>query len=69
MLTRLWPGRTARLVVVRTRRADLQQIGRWAETGALKPVVAQVMPIAQVREAQEALQSRRTHGKIVLTLP
>lgn len=67
-LTRLWPGRVARLVVVRTQRADLDQIARWVEAGALRPVVAQVLPLARIRDAQEAQQSRRTHGKIVITL-
>ncbi|MEQ1440253.1 NAD(P)-dependent alcohol dehydrogenase [Fontimonas sp. SYSU GA230001] len=68
-LTQVWPGRTARLVVVRTRRADLEQIARWVEAGALRPVIAQVLPLAQVRAAQDAQQSRHTHGKIVLTIP
>lgn len=67
-LTLLSPGRRARLVVVRTRRDDLQQIARWVEAGTLRPVVAQVLPLAELRRAQEMLQSKRTHGKIVLTL-
>lgn len=67
-LTLLWPGRTARLVVVKTRREDLEQIARWVETSNLKPVVAKVMPLSAMREAHALIQAKRTHGKIVLTV-
>lgn len=67
-LTLLWPGRTARLVVVKTRREDLEQIAGWVETSKLKPVVAKVMPLSAMREAHALIQAKRTHGKIVLTV-
>ncbi len=66
-LTRLWCGRTARLVVVRTRRADLELLARWVEAGTLRAVVAQQLPLSEIGAAQALLQTRRTHGKIVLT--
>lgn len=67
-LTLLWPGRTARLVVVKTRREDLEQIARWVESGKLRPVVATVLPLSAMREAHVQIQAKRTHGKIVLTV-
>lgn len=66
-LTALWPGRSARLVVVKTRRDDLLQLVRWVEDGRLKPVVAKVLPLSAMREAHALIQTKRTHGKIVLT--
>lgn len=68
VLTRFSFGRRARLVVVQTRRNDLDQLAHWVADGRLRPVVAQVLPLEQMRTAHLAIQTRRTHGKIVLTL-
>lgn len=67
-LTLPWPGRAARLVVVKTRREDLEQIARWVESGKLRPVVARVLPLSSMREAHALIETKRTHGKIVLTV-
>jgi NADPH:quinone reductase-like Zn-dependent oxidoreductase len=68
VLTRLWPGKRARSVVVRSRQADLEQVARWVDEGQLRPVIDPTLPIAQIVDAQLRLQSKRTRGKIVLTL-
>ena len=68
LLTRFWPGRRARLVVVKSRRVDLEQLAAWVADGRLRPVIAAVLPLSRVREAHEQLQTRRTHGKIVLRI-
>lgn len=60
------PLRRARIVAVRSRTDDLLQLSRWVEEGRLKPVIANVLPLSQVREAHELIETRRTKGKIVL---
>ena len=66
LLTRLWPGKRGLLVVVKSKRADLDQLARWTASGQLRPVIAQQLPLSAMRQAHEAIQTKRTHGKIVL---
>lgn len=68
LLTRLSPLRKARLVVVRSKRADLETLSAWIAAGRLKPVIAARFPLAEVRKAHEMIQGKKTHGKIVLEL-
>lgn len=44
------------------------QSARLVEQGAIKPVVAKTWPLAQVREALEALKAGHAQGKLVLTV-
>jgi NADPH:quinone reductase-like Zn-dependent oxidoreductase len=67
-LTLLWPGKRARLVVVRSRRADLEQIARWVDEGRIRAVIDSTLPLSQIVDAQLRLHSRRSRGKIVLTI-
>lgn len=62
------PLRRARVVLVRSRSADLLQLTRWIEDGRLKPIIATVLPLTQVRQAHELIETRRTRGKIVLEI-
>lgn len=64
--TRVWPGRRARLVVVKSRRRDLETLAQWVDQGLLKPLVAMRFPLANIRSAHEQIQTRRTHGKIIV---
>ena len=66
LLTRLWPGRRARLVVVRSRRADLETLARWIDEGRLRAIIAARFDLADLPQAHAAIQTRRTHGKIVI---
>jgi len=66
--TRFWPGRRARLVVVKSRRADLETLARWSGEGRLRAVIAARFPLAQIRGAHEQVQTKRTHGKIVIDI-
>jgi NADPH:quinone reductase-like Zn-dependent oxidoreductase len=66
LLTRFWPGRRARLVIVRSNRDDLEQLARWVDEGRLKPFIDAVLPLSQIVEAQLRIQSKHTRGKIVL---
>ncbi|USG62903.1 alcohol dehydrogenase family protein [Sneathiella marina] len=39
------------------------------ETGAIKPLVAEVFPLAKINEAQSVFQTKKHTGKIVLQIP
>ena len=56
----------ARLVVVRSRRADLEWLADLVERGQLRAVVDRVLPLADIAEAQRYLATRRARGKVVL---
>jgi NADPH:quinone reductase-like Zn-dependent oxidoreductase len=58
----------ARMVSVRPRTADLVELGRQLERGALRPQIDRVFPLAEAREAVRYVEDRRAHGKIVITL-
>ena len=58
-------GRHA-LVVVRSRRADLEQLSAWVESGALSPVLDRVVPLERSAEGHTHLQTRRARGKVVV---
>jgi NADPH:quinone reductase-like Zn-dependent oxidoreductase len=47
---------------------ELAQVLRFVEEGKLRPVLDRVLPLAEVRRAQELLAERAQFGKIVLTL-
>jgi NADPH:quinone reductase-like Zn-dependent oxidoreductase len=57
-----------RLVVVRPRRADLAQLARWLEEGALKPVIDSRFPLSKVQDAFRLLESRHARGKIIVEI-
>lgn len=50
------------------RRASLFEILRHVQSGALRPVVDRVLPLAQAKEAHRALEARESFGKIVLSV-
>ena len=66
--TLLSPLQRARIVAVRSRRADLETLTRWVAEGRLHPTVAMVLPLDDIRRAHEMIETRRTHGKIVLQI-
>jgi NADPH2:quinone reductase len=49
-------------------RAAFEELLRWHGEGRIKPLVSEVRPLAEAPEALEHLLSRRTSGKIVLTI-
>ncbi len=59
-------GRRSRLVVVRSRSADLRAIARLMARGALTPVVDRVYPLAEAARAHAYVETRRAQGKVVL---
>lgn len=52
--------------VVEANRAELTQIGAVIDAGELRPLVSQVLPLAQASEAYERKKGGQTPGKIIL---
>ncbi|MEO5617824.1 MAG: zinc-binding dehydrogenase [Candidatus Eisenbacteria bacterium] len=48
------------------RRAELVEVLRFVRDGRLKPVVDEVIPLAEARRAHEKLEARQAFGKLVL---
>lgn len=68
ILTPLRTRRRARLVVVRSRRRDLETIAALVRDEALRPVVDATFPLDEVREASLRIESKRARGKVVLVV-
>ena len=47
-------------------KGDLFEIMRWAEKGQLKPVIDEVLPLADAQKAHQKMESRNHFGKIIL---
>ncbi|MCA9615534.1 MAG: zinc-binding dehydrogenase, partial [Myxococcales bacterium] len=68
----VWQARTlvsfprTRVVVVRPRRADLEQLARWVDEGKLRAVIDSVHSLDQVAEAERRIETKRARGKVVL---
>ncbi len=65
-LLTLGASRRARLVVVRSRRNDLELLRDWVEAGLVRPVVDRVLRLDEAAEAQRYLETKRARGKVVL---
>lgn len=61
-----WSSRSARLVVVRSRRRDLMTLAQWVDDGRLRPIVDRTYPIEDARRAHEYIETKRARGKVVL---
>ena len=48
------------------RAADLAELARLVQEGALKPRLGETMNLTQAREAQELSENGKTHGKVIL---
>jgi len=48
------------------RRAEMVEVLRFVRDGRLKPVVDEVIPLAEARRAHEKLEARKNFGKLVL---
>lgn len=58
----------AALVVVQSRRSDLNLLREFADAGNLRAVVDQVYPMNQVQQAYEHLDTKHARGKVVLRI-
>lgn len=59
--------RTTNMVVER-RGEDLRQIGRLIDSGDLRVVVSQTLPLSEAAKAHEMIEAKHTRGKIVLVV-
>lgn len=55
-----------RVVIVRSRKADLNQLSSWIQTGQLKPIVDRTYDSGQIQKAYRYLETRRAQGKVVI---
>lgn len=69
LTTRLPTRRRARLVVVQSRRSDLEIVARLVGEKKLRPVVDAVFPLDGIVQACERIETKRARGKVVLTVP
>ena len=60
--------RKAKLVLVRSRRRDLDQLARWVVESKLKPVVDRTYPLEDIADAHRYLETRRARGKVVVSV-
>lgn len=56
----------AALVVVQSRRADLNQLARWISTGELRPVTDCVVPMSRPELGHQRIETKRARGKVVI---
>jgi NADPH:quinone reductase-like Zn-dependent oxidoreductase len=61
-------GPQARLVVVRSRRADLATLAEMVVSGALRPQVDRVLELERAAEGHVYLETRRATGKVVVVI-
>ncbi len=58
----------ARMVVVRSRAADLDVLAALVDAGQLKPVVDRIFSLHDVRAAAAYLETKRARGKIIIQI-
>lgn len=66
MIGPLGGGKRARLVLVRARGTDLEQMTAWIEAGQVRPYVDRILPLSQAVEAQAYSERGHAKGKIVI---
>ncbi|MBN1531318.1 MAG: NAD(P)-dependent alcohol dehydrogenase [Spirochaetes bacterium] len=58
----------ARIVIVKSRRRDLETLLDLARRGALRPVIDGIYPMEKIRDAHRHVETKHTRGKIVVTV-
>lgn len=53
-------------VIMKRNAADLAELARLVESGAVKPRLGETMSLSEARKAQELSETGKTHGKIIL---
>jgi NADPH:quinone reductase-like Zn-dependent oxidoreductase len=67
-LRTLLGSQRARLVVVHSRRSDLDFVSQAVVSGRLRPVVDRVFPLDRTAEAQAYIETKRARGKVVIAV-
>jgi len=65
----IWPGPSFRNLLVKSGKENLSQLARLAGEGVLRPFPQQILPLDDIRQAHEQLESGHTTGKVVLVIP
>jgi NADPH:quinone reductase-like Zn-dependent oxidoreductase len=68
LFSQIMPGRKSFQFHVRAKSADLDLLATLNEEGKLMPVVSHIYPLAKIMEAHCQCESRRTVGKIAVTI-
>ncbi len=68
VISRVLPGPNARLVMVKSRRADLELLREWVDAGKIRPIVHAVYPLEQIGAAHLQQESKHTRGKLVIRI-
>jgi NADPH:quinone reductase-like Zn-dependent oxidoreductase len=55
-------------LVAQNRTEDLEELARLIDAGQLRPIVTEILPLAQARRAHELSQAGHVRGKIVLQI-
>ncbi|MEM7675562.1 MAG: NAD(P)-dependent alcohol dehydrogenase [Myxococcota bacterium] len=58
----------AAMVMVQSRRRDLEQVCSWIDAGKIKPVIDRTLPLDEASEGHKHLETRRARGKVVLKI-
>ena len=61
-------GVRAAIIGAQSNGAQLAEIAKIIDSGKLAPVIDRILPLSEVRRAQELSKSGHTHGKIVLRI-
>ncbi|MEW6325766.1 MAG: NAD(P)-dependent alcohol dehydrogenase [Nitrospirota bacterium] len=59
-------GKRARLLTVRSKSSDLEQLTAWIEAGQLRPHIDRVLPLSRAAEAHAYSESGHVRGKVVI---
>jgi NADPH:quinone reductase-like Zn-dependent oxidoreductase len=62
-------GARAELLVMQPDAEQLSRLGELVAAGDVRIEISEVLPLAEIQQAHELIESRRTRGKIVLTVP
>jgi len=62
----LLTGKRARLVVVRSNRADLDIVARFIASHQLRPIVDRMFPLNETAAGQRYIETKRARGKVVI---
>lgn len=66
--TRWLPFKKARLIVVKSNRADLEVLSKLVTAGSLRAVIDRVVPLAETAAGQGHIETKRARGKVVVTI-
>ncbi len=66
MLMSLFSTKRCRLVMVKPRAADLDQLGRWLAAGRLETSIEETFPLSEARTALSAQESGSIRGKLAI---